>query len=321
MEALLSALLKTRTRRALAVLGIITITALTLAVLPPFQFPPDARVTIPRGISVREAATTLHEANLIRSPLAFTLLIQTFGASRGVAHGVYHFERALSVFEVAYRLNQGITGAALVRVTVPEGATTRDIADILEGALPAFDREQFRELARPHEGYLFPETYFFAEDVTSDEVIRAMRTEFQRATAGLELLRARENRSLSEVVIMASLLEKEARQFETKQIVAGILWKRLELDMPLQVDAVFGYIFDTDTFNPTFTQLEVDSPYNTYTNRGLPPGPIANPGLDSLTAALSPRETEYLFYLTGRDGTMHYARTFDEHVKNRRFLR
>lgn len=321
MEAFFTALFQTRVRRALAILGVLSISALTLVVLPPFQFPPEARISIPRGVSVREAAVLLHDADLVRSPLFFTLLIQMFGADRGVSHGVYHFERALSVFEVAYRVNRGLTGAALVRVTVPEGATTRDIADILETALPEFDHERFRELSRAHEGYLYPETYFFAEDVTPEEVVRTMRTEFERAVGELELLRAREGRALSDVVIMASLLEKEARLYETKQIVAGILWKRLELDMPLQVDAVFGYIFETDTFNPSFSQLEVDSPYNTYTNRGLPPGPIANPGIESLRAALSPIETEYLFYLTGSDGTMHYAATFEDHVKNRQFLR
>ena len=127
---------------------------------------------------------------------------------------------------------------------------------------------------------------------------------------------------LSEVVTMASLLEKEARQYETRQIISGILWKRIKIGMPLQVDAVFGYIFGIDTFSPTFDELvTTDSPYNTYKNKGLPPGPIANPGLESLKAAVNPVETPYFYYLTGFDGEMHYGRTLDEHVENRRFLK
>ena len=120
---------------------------------------------------------------------------------------------------------------------------------------------------------------------------------------------------------MASILEKEARKLETRKVIAGILWKRIEIGMPLQVDAVFGYIHATSTYSPTFEDLEVDSPYNTYTNRGLPPGPIGNPGLESIRAALEPTKTPYLYYLTGKDGFMYYAKTFDQHVANRRFLR
>ena len=117
---------------------------------------------------------------------------------------------------------------------------------------------------------------------------------------------------------MASLVEKEARTDANRRIVAGVLWNRLALGMPLQVDAVFGYIFDRDTYSPSFEDLKVDSPYNTYTHKGLPPGPISNPGLESIYAALYPTKTNYLYYLTGRDTLMHYAKTYAEHQANRR---
>ena len=100
-------------------------------------------------------------------------------------------------------------------------------------------------------------------------------------------------------------------------MVAGILWHRIALGMPLQVDAVFGYIFDKQTFSPSLADLKVDSPYNTYTHRGLPPGPISNPGLESLLAAATPTKTSYLYYLTGSDGAMHYAKTLAQHKANR----
>ncbi|MBP9816793.1 MAG: endolytic transglycosylase MltG, partial [Candidatus Pacebacteria bacterium] len=99
--------------------------------------------------------------------------------------------------------------------------------------------------------------------------------------------------------------------------VSGILWNRIELGMPLQVDAVFGYIQDTQTYSPSFDDLEIESPYNTYRNKGLPPGPIANPGVNSILAAVTPTKTEYLYYLTGRDGKMYYAETFEAHKANR----
>ena len=105
---------------------------------------------------------------------------------------------------------------------------------------------------------------------------------------------------------------------ESKRVVAGILKNRLKLDMPLQVDAVFGYIFGRGTYSPSYADLAVDSPYNTYTHKGLPPGPISNPGLDSLEAAANPAKTDYLYYLTGKDGLMHYATTHAGHQANRK---
>ena len=124
--------------------------------------------------------------------------------------------------------------------------------------------------------------------------------------------------TLSDIVIVASLIEKEARTIANKRIVAGILWNRLALGMPLQVDAVFGYIFNRDTYSPSFEDLKVDSPYNTYTHTGLPPGPISNPGFDSIDATLHPTKTDYLYYLTGSDNLMHYATTYAGHQTNQR---
>jgi UPF0755 protein len=105
------------------------------------------------------------------------------------------------------------------------------------------------------------------------------------------------------------------------KMVSGILWRRISIGIALQVDAVFGYILDKPTYSPSLDDLKINSPYNTYTNRGLPPGAIGNPGLDAIEAAISPTQSKYLYYLTGKDGTMHYATTFDQHVANRKYLR
>ncbi len=112
---------------------------------------------------------------------------------------------------------------------------------------------------------------------------------------------------------MASLLEREARTLKEKRMISGILWNRINKNMPLQVDAVFGYIFGKPTFSPSFADLKVKSSYNTYIHRGLPPGPISNPGLDSLLAAATPTKTAYLYYLTGTNGKMYYSKTLAEH--------
>jgi UPF0755 protein len=116
---------------------------------------------------------------------------------------------------------------------------------------------------------------------------------------------------------MASILEAEARTTETRKIISGILWKRMEIGMPLQVDAPFQYIIGKNTFQLTTNDLKFDSPYNTYKYKGLPPGPIGNPGLDAISATVNPIKTNYLYYLSDVRGNMHYAKTFAEHVINK----
>jgi UPF0755 protein len=287
----------------------------------PGSYPTGSTVTIPKGLTVSEAGELLKEKNLIRSVGAFSLFTRFFNFEGGVLAGTYSFPEEENAITIAFRLARGSTGLSPLKVTFPEGVTTREMSVILKASLGEFDAIDFQEKAKKHEGYLFPETYFFFPGVSPESVIDAMRSAFD---SNIEPLRASiemSGRSLEEVVIMASLLEKEARQNETRRTVAGILWKRVDNDFPLQVDAVFGYIFNRDTYSPSFEDLEVDSPYNTYKNLGLPPGPITNPGLDAIQAALEPIETPYWYYLTGSDGVMHYSRTFDEHVANRRFLR
>lgn len=288
----------------------------------PLSFPDEHYSVVEEGASVRSVAQSLEDEGIIQSAFFFTTLVQLFGDSAGVRSGVYHFDTPLNVFQVATRLNQGMFGEdVFVRVTIPEGSTVIDIAVTLSETMPGFDIEQFTERAKEYEGYLFPDTYLFAPGTSPEAVITAMRNNFDEKIKTLSEEIDTFQKPLSDVVIMASLLEKEARQFETMQTVSGILWNRIEIDMPLQVDAVFGYIFNTQTFSPTFDQLEVDSPYNTYQYRGLPPGPIANPGLTALKAAVTPKEVPYLYYLTGSDGKMYYSETFEEHKANRRFLR
>lgn len=287
-------------------------------IVPPDQFNPKTAFTIKEGASLSAIANELDEANIIRSSMSFRLIAAASGNANRLQAGEYYFERPLSVFEVLDRVSSGNTGLVPVNITVPEGATSYEIARTFERTLSQFDAAAFLALAHEREGYLFPDTYRFLPNATAQQVLDAMEANFYNRIESLTDQIREFGRPLEDVVTMASLLEKEARRHETRRTVAGVLWNRVDIGMPLQVDAVFGYIHATSTYHPLLEDLEVESPYNTYKNAGLPPGPIANPGLSSIEAAVTPTNSEYLFYLTGRDGNMYYGRTFDEHLRNRR---
>ena len=305
-------LLPLKKKNFLFVVGIATFGFLMLYMLffsAPAAHQDNAIIEIQKGSSIRAVGTLLFEEGIIRSPSLFSLLARVMGGETGVLHDVYVFSEKENLFSVTYRLTHGITDITPVKVTIPEGATVREIAQILKQKLVLFDDAMFIVLAKKDEGYLFPDTYFFLPAVSPEKVIETMKENFAKRTLGLLVTK--------DTLIMASLLEKEARQTETRRMIAGILWRRILIGMPLQVDAVFGYIHNRPTFHPSFTDLEVDSPYNTYTHKGLPPTPINNPGLDAIQAALTPIKSSYLYYLTDQEGNIYYGRTFEEHVANR----
>jgi UPF0755 protein len=181
-----------------------------------------------------------------------------------------------------------------------------------------FDSATFLMLARDKEGYLYPDTYTFLPNATVSQVLDALERTFYERIRPLETAIASSGKPIHEIITMASLLEKEAWDDDERKQIAGVLWHRIDINMPLQVDAVFGYIKGTNTFNPKFSDLEVDSPYNTYKNKGLPPGPIGSPSISSIEAAAQPVPTDALFYLHGRDGVLRVSKSFKEHLANRR---
>ncbi|XKT75039.1 MAG: endolytic transglycosylase MltG [Patescibacteria group bacterium UBA2103] len=309
-----------RIKRVYIIVGLSAITVLVfmwgLFFNGPKYFPVDDTITIPQGVNANEIADILLEERVIESKSTYILLTRLFFNSANVKAGDYYFGKEVGPLIVAYRIANGVYGVEPVSIVFPEGITIREIAARVHERFPHISEEEFKKEADGLEGYLFPETYYFEPNISAKRIVQTMYQEF---TDQIDLLEQeiRIDRPLSDVIIMASILEKEARQFETKQRVAGILWDRIEIGMALQVDAVFGYIYDTDTFHPSLEDLEIDSPYNTYKNRGLPPGAISNPGIESIRAAADPIKTPYLFYLTGRDGNMYYAETFDGHRRNR----
>lgn len=231
--------------------------------------------------------------------------------------GDYLLAHKESPLTLAWRIIRGEFGMSPVKVTIFEGLNITEIGELLSKNLMTFDLEAFKEAAKNKEGYLFPDTYFFPPTAKPDEVIDRMEANFNEKIKSLEPDIEKSGKSLKEVIVMASILEGEARGLEAQKIVSGILWKRIAIGMPLQVDATFKYINGKDSFTLSYADLKEDSPYNTYTNKGLPPGPINNPGFDAIRAAVNPTKTDYLYFLTGNDGQMYYAKTFEQHKLNK----
>lgn len=284
-------------------------------VQPPLNFS-SATVVVSTGESAADIAHELAKKNVVRSAIPVWVVLRISDGDSAVKAGTYGFDRPENVFSVIRRLLTAEYGLPIARLTFPEGMSVRQMAEVVNETLPGIKADEFMKLARPYEGYLFPDTYLFQPSVNAETIVETMRKNFDTKIATISDTISLSSRSIADLVIMASILEKEARTEENRKIVSGILWDRLELKMPLQVDAVFGYIFDRDTYSPSATDLKVDSPYNTYKYRGLPPGPINNPGLDTLVAAAQPTKSKYVYYITGNDDKMHYAVTFEGHQDN-----
>jgi UPF0755 protein len=281
-------------------------------------FPIKKIITIPEGATIGDVGDLLKSEQVVRSSLAFRVFVSAFSNSKQVRAGDYYFTKPLTLKDVANRITNGVFGLEPVKITIPEGATTYQMVDIFEKKFDRFDSVLFLMLAKDKEGYLFPDTYLFLPNVSTEEIVNVMERTFYERLQSIEGDIAKFGRPVHEVVTMASLLEKEARDFEERRTIAGVLWKRVDINMPLQVDAVFGFIEKRETFNPKFSDLEVDSPYNIYKNKGLPPGPIGSPSLEAIKAAVTPKKTDALFYLHGKDGVLRLAKTYSEHLINKR---
>jgi len=307
-----------RRRRKTVIFGVMILLFAILIILPPAGFPKERIIRIEKGMSIGEAAAYLKEKKVIQSKTLFKLAIIGLPGRLPIMAGDYMLHNRITVFGIAYRLVTGGYEIEPIKVRIPEGATLKSIATIIGNRLPDFNRVEFLRLASTSEGFLFPDTYFFLPTASTSALVEEMRENFDRQTAPLQADLLASDKSLLEVVTMASIVEKEAFNSEDRRLIAGVLWKRIEAKMRLQVDAVFPYILGKNTFQLTKTDLNYDSPYNTYRYAGLPPGPIGSPSLDAIKAALQPTESPYWFYLADGDGVTHYAVDFEEHVANKK---
>ncbi len=285
--------------------------------ITPRHFPEGEMIIIAEGLSLGEVSHLLKEKKVIRSRMLFEACILGTTGDRHVRAGTYLLTEPESVCRIADRIARGTTGLSAIRFTIPEGFTNREIAHTALRLLRNFDEQRFLEEAKMYEGFLFPDTYFLSPDASDVNVIETLSKEFDKKIEPFLERIERSAHSLREIVIMASILEKEAQTIEDQRMVSGILWKRIEINMPLQVDASFLYLWGKASHELTQEDLRFDSLYNTYVYRGLPPGPIGNPGLSAIEAALTPVSSPYLYYLHDSKGDIHYARTFDEHRQNK----
>ena len=174
-----------------------------------------------------------------------------------------------------------------------------------------------KDAVNTKQGYLFPDTYFISPFALASDVVQKMNDNFNHHLRGLEKNIASSGHTEQEIITMASIIEKESNGKGDRALISGILWNRIRKGVRLQVDASLTYLLGKESKNLTLSDLKTDSPYNTYVHTGLPPGPICNPGIESIKAALYPAQTNDMFYLHGPDGTFHGAVTFAEHVKNK----
>jgi UPF0755 protein len=289
---------------------------------PPASFPTPYFLRVSPGETLFAISRKAEEAGLVRSARTLQLATILSGGERSTKAGDYYFDTPVSVWELARRLSSGDFHITPVRVTFPEGYTVKDMGKTLENALPEIRSGDFIMLAKRDEGKLFPDTYFFSPAATVEEIYKTLKENFEKNIASLRDDIAASGRTEKEIIVMASLIEREAFGENDREIISGILWKRFDRGMLLQVDAPFYYLLGKTSAELTKSDLKINSPYNTYVHTGLPPTPIGAPGLASLKAAISPKESPYLFYLHDSDGVAHYAKNFSEHQANiRKYLR
>ena len=293
--------------------------------------------SVEEGQGLFAIAKNLKKENLVRQEWFFDIVVFLEGGARKLQAGDYRFSQAMTPLEIAEKIISG--DIARQTITIPEGWNMREIGQYLEltGLMPAADfiraadedfSKEFLFLAdKPKtaslEGYLFPDTYELKIGEETNILVRKMLVNFdEKLTPEIRSRIKSQGKTIFDIVTIASLLEEEVKTLEDKKIVSGILWKRLKIGMRLQVDATIVYALGNNSGKLSYDDLKIDSFYNTYKYAGLPPGPIANPGLDSIMAAIYPQENSYWYYLSAPDGKTYFSQTLEEHnLKKVKYLK
>lgn len=288
---------------------------------------------IKKGDSLEIISENLNSKELIKSGDFFKLYVTFLGISKKLQAGTYAISPSMNIDDIAGVFFRGEAIAKNLKII--EGWDLKDIfenvsreglyaKDSILKALYSAEVQQFisgfkylGEDAKKtdYEGYFFPDTYKITLDTTAEDFVKNIFANFdKKLTPDLRKEIERQKKSVEEIIIMASIIEKEVKNFNDKKIVSGILWKRIKIGMPLQVDSTLLYNNDiVDGNRVLISDTKVASPYNTYLNKGLTPGPICNPGIESIKAAIYPTNTNYLYYLSASGGTTIFSETFDQH--------
>ncbi len=304
----------------------------------PVSTDPDATVKIiriPNGMSANQIIRLLDEEGLVFDPTLFRVVVKIERAEQSLQAGTYLLGPQMTPLEIIEHLRMG--RVQMQRVVIPEGFEIKQIANVLskEGLV---DIVRFLELANDAklvfgedlpfelpitslEGYLYPDTYYFHQGQSEKDILVQMVNRFLEIfEAEIASLLGESDFSLHELVTLASIVEREIAVDHERPVVASVYLNRLAIDMPLQADPTVRYVTPEDRPQVLYRDLEIDSPYNTYRYRGLPPGPIASPGLASMLAVLNPAQTDYYFFVSRRDGTHEFTRTYNDHLRARRTL-
>nr|WP_106780066.1 endolytic transglycosylase MltG [Lysinibacillus timonensis] len=303
----------------------------------------EIQVEIPMGSGITTIANILEEKGIIKNAQIFKYYTKFKNESQFQA-GNYTLTQSMTLDEIIESLKTGkVYREPIFTVTIPEGLTLEQIANIIEqntdysaeefmakvtdeefiknmmGTYPELITEEvFGENIRyALEGYLFPATYSFYEEKPSlDEIITTMISQTKDIVLGYSSLLEEQQMTVHHLLTFASLLEEEATAQTDRETIASVFYNRLELEMPLQTDPTVLYALGSHKDTVLYEDLEVDNPYNTYKINGLPPGPIANAGRVSIEAVLNPTDTEYLYFLADKEGINHFAKTYEEHLQN-----
>ena len=280
--------------------------------------PKDAKVklfVIPKGAAIRVIGNDLKSQGLIKDPVVFFLYIKQNGLDKDIQAGSYKLSPSMDLAKIMDTLGHGTLD---IWVTIPEGLRSEEISEILEQEIPSFQKIWI-EFLKVEEGYLFPDTYLIPKDADVTTVISIFKNNFYAKIESIGL--SKTDPELRKIVTLASLIEREALRDSEKAVIASVLYNRLNDGMALDIDATLQYAKGKNSSGkwwevPTGVDRQIDSPYNTYKNPGIPPGPIANPGLEALRAAKNPATSGYYYYIHDHKGDVHFAKTFSEHNQN-----
>jgi len=301
------------------ILSIIFLIILILIPLTIFQQKEDkiVEVFIPKGASPNKIAKILKDSDVISSQKIFLALIKIKDYSKKLQAGIYDFNKRDSLFTILNKIKNG--DSKNIKIVIPEGFNINQIAQTLSQN-NICNKEKFIELAKSQnmEGYLFPNTYFLLPQMDEQEIIKIMNDEFNKFWTNEREEKIKQiNKSKKDIIILASIVEKEAIEDQERPIIAGVFINRLSKGMRLESCATILYAKGINKERLNFEDLKFESPYNTYRYKGLPPGPICNPGAKAIDAVLNPVITENLFFVSKGNGKHYFSSTFEQHIKNK----
>jgi UPF0755 protein len=279
-------------------------------------------VNIPSGTNAKEIVYILEKNEIIRkNNYTFRILIKLMKLEDQLKYGEYNLKPSMNMLQILDKLVKG--EAIVYKITIPEGYTSSQIAELLEKNEIA-EKEAFLKLVKDSEktpeGYLFPDTYEVPKKYGAEKMVKVMLANFNQVALVNKFTDKAEEIgfSLDEIIILASIIEKEAKFTEEKSRVSSVFHNRLKTGMKLQSCATIQYILEEPKEKLDENDLKIESPYNTYLYKGLPPEAICNPGLDSIMAALEPEEEDYLYFVLGENGSHIFSKTYQEHLKNKK---